>query len=547
MNKFSLLIVYIFSVVSITAQNLDSLYNHFVRIKSHSTEAVKYPLQQVTGDDETGKCGFGIVNEVKLNFNLFDPKQRKILAGLLSRPQSDTSFVTPSGKFRIHYKKSGFDAPGYSLSELAKAADSSYNYEINILGYPPPPGDNGAGGDDKYDIYIGNLSAGLYGYTEMETELSPNVWTSFMVIDNDFSTHNTKGINGARVTVAHEFHHAIQVGNYIYRSTDQFYHELTSSAMEEFVFNDINDYYFYFPSYSRNPQRPFSRNGSNDGYDLAVWNIFLKERFGFDILKRTWELMRDKRALNAIAEAIAEAGSMFKNEFSLFGQWLYFTGQRAVPNKYFKEAQNYPLIRPLMTSLFNKPQTSMNISSNPVSINYLVFTDQAARTDTFVAVVTNSDLTNGVSDISKTLSFKYTLSNQSGNGFRKVIDGFYASLESDNGFLLSEMNILNNNPIEDIVTTEINYAFPQPFRYSKNSHISFPAGNTFAGFADLAIYSIDMDLIYNGELRIITTDKKVLMWDAIGNNGRKLSTGVYFYVLKNDKATIKGKFVLYND
>lgn len=547
MNKFPLIILYLVFTLSVTAQNLDSLFNQFVRIKSHYAEEVKYPLQQVTGENDNGKCGFGIVNEVKLNFNRFDPKQREVLAGLLSRPQADTSFLTPSGKFRIHYKKSGFDAPGYSLSELAKAADSSYNYEVNILGYPPPPGDNGAGGDDRHDIYIGNLSAGLYGYTEMETELSPNVWTSFMVIDNDFSTHNTKGINGARVTVAHEFHHAIQVGNYIYRSIDQYYHELSSSAMEEFVFNEINDYYFYLPSYLRNPQRPFSRNGSNDGYDLAAWNIFLKDRFGFGILKRTWELMREKRALNAISDAIAEAGSLFKNEFSLFGQWLYFTGERSVPNKYFKEAQNYPLIRPLMTSVFNKPQTIMNVASNPVSINYLVFTDQAARTDTFVAVVTNSDLTNGVNDLLKTLSFKYTISNQGGNGLRKVIDGYYTSLESDNSFLLSEMNIFNNSPVNAIVTSEINYAFPQPFRYSKDSFIFFPAGNTLAGFADLAIYSVDMDLVYNGELRIITSDKKVLMWDAIGNNGRKLSTGVYIYVVKNDNATIKGKFVIYND
>ena len=109
------------------------------------------------------------------------------------------------------------------------------------------------------------------------------------------------------------------------------------------------------------------------------------------------------------------------------------------------------------------------------------------------------------------------------------------------------MNIFNNNPVTDIVTTEINYAFPQPFRYSRDSYIFFPAGNTLAGFAGLSIYSIDMDLVYNGELRIITSDKKVLMWDAIGNNGRKLSTGVYFYVVKNDNATIKGKFVIYND
>ncbi len=53
----------------------------------------------------------------------------------------------------------------YSVNDLIKiyidsvaiAADSAYNFEVNYLGYPPPPPDNGVGGDDKYDIYIENI------------------------------------------------------------------------------------------------------------------------------------------------------------------------------------------------------------------------------------------------------------------------------------------------------------------------------------------------------------------------------------------------------
>ena len=56
-----------------------------------------------------------------------------------------------------------------------------------------------------------------------------------MMIDNDFTSYFSSGINGARVTVAHEFHHSIQGGNYIFRPEDTFFYEITSTAMEEFV------------------------------------------------------------------------------------------------------------------------------------------------------------------------------------------------------------------------------------------------------------------------------------------------------------------------
>lgn len=544
MNKYFFLIIGFISASFINAQNLDSLYNEFLRIKSFGNNIKDQSRVPTSSNSKDEKCGFSIVNEVKINYDKFNPKQKQVLSSLLSRPQADTSFVTPSGKFRIHYKKTGFDAPGYNLNDLVNAVDSSYNYEVNILGYPPPPGDLGAGGDDRYDIYIANLGSGLYGYTELENELSNNRFTSFTVIDNDFTSQNTKGIDGARVTVAHELHHAIQIGNYIYRSNDSFYHELSSTAMEEFVFDSINDYYYYIRSFTDRPGDSFFKN---NGYNLALWNIFLKDRFGFGVLKRTWELMRDKRALFAIADAIGENKSMFKDEFTLFGLWLYFTGSRSVPNKYFEEAKNYPLIKPAMTSGFNKPQTKMDIASNAVSLNYLQFTDYSTRADTFVAIVGNSDLSSGVNDPTKTIQITYTLSNQGGNGFRNVIPGYFVKLESNNDMMISEMNIFNNSPIGNVISSEVDYAFPQPFRYSKHSYINIPTGNTFASFADLYVYSVDMDLVYNGQLKVYTSDKKVIIWNLIGNNNKKLGTGVYLYIVKTDDATQKGKFVVYND
>ncbi|MDH7605375.1 MAG: hypothetical protein QHH13_10770 [Melioribacter sp.] len=543
MKKFFIAINLIFINLSV-AQNLDSLYSKFLYIKGiQSNEKIAVALS----DSQHSKCGFGIVNSVKLNINRFKTKEKAKIAQLATRPVTDTSIVTPSGKFRIHFNKTGIHSPKYDLKELALAADSAYDFEVNILKYPPPPADFGEGGDDKYDIYIQNLSGGLYGYTEIETQIGENKFTSYTVIDNDYSDTYTKGINGAKVSVAHELHHAIQVGNYVYRNADQFYHEITSTAMEEFVFDSINDYYAYMPSFFRNPQKTFPYN---DGYNLAIWNIFLKERFGVDIIKRIWELMPNERALNAIADAIAEQGSTFKNEFALFGQWIFFTNYRAIPNKYFKEAENYPLVKSSMTVNFTPPSSSIDISSEPVSTNYFAFVNNAKSVpDTFVSIISNSDINQAISNPSSTLLLKYILANQSGTGYKHIIDNYFSKIECDNSFLLTESNILNNKLINDgqIITEEVNYAFPQPFRYSTDEYIYFPAERTKSGYANLYVYSIDMDLVYSGEHKIYSSDKTVIKWDVRNNEMKKLSTGIYIYIVNSGDNIKKGKFVIYND
>lgn len=538
---------FLIALITTSAQNLDSLYNEFLRAKGE----INYEKPHVAGvNDQPIKCGFGIVNEVKRNFNNFSPKQRNILAAFLQRPTMDTSFVTPSGKFRIHFNKSGSDAPLYDLKEFAKAADSSYNFEIKVLGYPPPPKDNGAGGDDLYDIYIQNLSRD-YGYTETDEALSDNTFTSFTVIDHEFGTgFYTHGINAARVTIAHEFHHAIQMGNYIYRQSDRFYHEITSTAMEEFVFDSVNDYYNYINTYFTNLEKSFGNTTSDGGYSRAIWNIFLKDRFGFPILKRVWEIMKQKRALEAIGDAIQENNSSFKVELSRFGQWCYFTGLRALPGKYFKEAANYPLIKPMMVTRFTKPNSVLNVTSEAASNNFLVFSDNSLGTlDTLVSLVSNCDIAGGISLPVSTLPFTYTLSSQENSGFRNIVNGFFSKLDSGNKFLLSESNIWNNVLVDSgqIATEEIDYAYPQPFRYSANANIFFPSAKSSDGIAELNIYSIDMNLVYSAQKRIVATDKIVVSWNGFDSNGKKLATGVYLYVTMAGDNIKKGKFVVYND
>ncbi|MCL4551900.1 MAG: hypothetical protein M1495_25425, partial [Bacteroidetes bacterium] len=99
MKKLSL-IFFLIPALSLFSQNLDSLFNDFLRIEGlpHYVKG-----QVVTSVGAPIKCGFGTISDVKLNFNNFKPEQQKFISSVLQRFVTDTSIVSPSGKFRIHY------------------------------------------------------------------------------------------------------------------------------------------------------------------------------------------------------------------------------------------------------------------------------------------------------------------------------------------------------------------------------------------------------------------------------------------------------------
>jgi len=475
------------------------------------------------------------------------------------------SFVTPRGFFRVHYDPTGPNEPGYDLNLLAEALDSTYKFEIDFLGYDTPPGDSAInpsipseeyGGDNRYDVYIGNLGGGFYGYTQFEYEVveGSSRFTSYMMIDNDFLNYFSPGINGARVTVAHEFHHSIQGGNYIFREDDTFFYEITSTAMEEFVFDDVNDYYAYIDSYFRNPETPLPLTL---GYNTATWNIYLKDNFDYDIIKRQWELMTTVRAMIAINNSIFEYGSSFAREFNKYGIWMYFTNYRAVPGKYFEEAVNYPVVEPTSVVQFTPPSQTLNMSSKPAAHSFVTFV-VPGNNDSLVTIVSNGDVQSAVGTPNNSFNFKYTLFSDSSSGERFLTENYSSNFNADNPAFWSVSEILNDIVVrEDDVINQpknnaLDYAYPSPFEYRKSylfgSLIFFPISAELGETVNFNIYTSGMNLIYKSEetIKFLPGEQVGVIWNALDDRGEKLPSGVYIYaILKGDEIT-KGKIVIFN-
>ncbi len=558
MKKNNFIIIFLMLSINVFAQNtatinLDSLYGKFNSLFNKENNS---SLLYENRESDVNKCLFGLINTLKLNIKYFTGHTAERLSKVLSRPITDTSVITPSGIFRIHYDTTGEATPKYDLNLLAEALDSSFNYEVNFLGYPPPPSDNNAGGDDKYDVYIVNLGSGkfaTYGFTEIDSELvsGSNRFTSYIVMDDDYLNYFTSGINGARVTAAHEFHHAIQVGNYIFRSSDLYFYELTSTSMEELVFDSINDYYQYLNNYFNKSNVSFSLT---QGYDIAVWNLYLFNKYGTDIVKRQWELMPSNIALETINKSLLELNSTFELDLKEFGLWIYFTGYRAVTGRFFKEAANYPVVKPVSVLNFTPPEKNVDINSQPLANTYILFINSgstASNTDTLAVVITNSDLPSAVANPVQTLTATYNLSNSSASGGQRLIDNYYSKLSSSKPTVWSKAEILNNQIIQEGISGKqiIDFAFPSPFSYSKYNFLFLPVEiKTLSSKVNLNIYSASMELVYNADLdAFLISGQTVVKWNGLNNSGEKLPTGVYVFAARSGELFKKGKIVIFNE
>lgn len=332
------------------------------------------------------KCGTSVVNEFWQYRDRIDPALMSALGvQLLGRPDSlvlPRSYGSPAGRFLVHYVDTGANAvyqpqvrtlvdtvPNYVVM-IARIADSVYSHIIDTLGYPIPPADDfyPTGLDDRFDIYLQDLSAQFYGLTYLDVQVTSTSATSYLVLDNDYQSiekYVSRPLDAARVTVAHEYFHAVQFGmdfteydGYPSPTRKQYWMEMSAVWMEEEVYDAINDYYAYLPYVFDHPTISLQSFGSVESdlhpYGAAVFAMYLSQKWGRDIIRNIWFGCRDRGAGSdflKVCEAEVRAvdppdGSLATalNEYSI---WNYFTGQYAsvAPDGMgYEEAAAYPVI-----------------------------------------------------------------------------------------------------------------------------------------------------------------------------------------------------------
>ncbi|MCC7264798.1 MAG: hypothetical protein IT369_19955 [Candidatus Latescibacteria bacterium] len=304
------------------------------------------------------RCGTPLIVEAR--HTVRDPALRAKLAQSLARPQLPYSYRTPSGYFRVHYDLMGRDAvdpadtdgdrvPDY-VEEAATALDEAWKLEVEVLGYRAPPGDGGVDGEE-YDVFLTEQAGGAYGWTYPDSYGTTT--SSYIELDNNYAETRywTQGLDGLRVTAAHEFFHAVQFG--YYQGADGiWWQEASATWMEEVAHSEADDYLNYLSAFLSDPERALDSPsfGYSDVhiYGAALFAHFLDQRHERSLIRATWEewgrqgnagLEHFDRVLRRqTAQGLGEAVS----EFSV---WNYFTGPRYRPGHFYAESEKYPAVR----------------------------------------------------------------------------------------------------------------------------------------------------------------------------------------------------------
>lgn len=308
------------------------------------------------------------------------------------------SYVSPSGNFIFYYEEEGQgaiptedmdsnDIPDY-VEKAAFAADSSYRYEVNEIGFMDFLK------SDPYEIYFQDF--GFYGTTNSSGS------TTTISIHSNFNGFPANAhpegnqIGALYATIAHEIKHAIQYATNRWKGEagNVAWSEMDATLMEEIVFDDVNDYYNYIMQYD-NELEDWDRAKANSSsifgdpedpipglYNHVSWMLYFAESFGMQFWVDVWDIIRTDYLntdhtedlipfLDAVTQALELNNLSFPQEHLMNHIWHMTAGPNfTIQNFGFDERSEYPSAK-FIETLTQPPDSITNQHLQANAANYL--------------------------------------------------------------------------------------------------------------------------------------------------------------------------------
>ncbi len=547
------------SSLAFSQKSVESIYRGLLEFYRHpgpapSTPSVKGP-----------KCGLIAMGQILDHWSSFSEYQKHELRIALEIPQ--TQKTRTIGHFRFYYDTTGLQAPSLlddalrplpnTVEQYVDSAGAIFNHvwdiEVGGLGFSPPPLDSGG----AYPVVIQDLYAGLYGRTVLDSvplETGPPArYRTHIEIDNDYQgpeNYYSFGLSALRVTAAHEFNHAIQFGAYAYwGESDLYFHEITSTWMEDVVYTDVNDYYQYLtndityhpPSQFSQPEIRFTEYDGSIEYSRAVWGKFVEKKFSQQTMRTIWETMRSYSSIPAMDRVFNALGTTFRQMFLEYAYWNSTTGPRCDTARFYSEGLNYPAVRTEMRSFAPPSESYSYATMQPLSSHYASICRASGTVPDSACmrtIVSNINMDDAYTR--NQYSYNYILSTTSSNNSKHLANGLYATLT-----VADPQNWSAQESIPS-VTGDIT-VFPDPFRAGSNGVLWFELPSVPAEQAGaLTVYSSSLELMFSGSVPVVNFSplEPALRWNGQTTAGKSLATGVYFYSVTIDNQTRTGKFAV---
>lgn len=343
----------------------DALLNKFYYVFDRKKLEAPYKSAISASVSSTGsqslKCFTPVISEyLKIKPELSASARQQIHSFLTTAISGDDRADTSkSGRFVIFYTT--IDSTGNAVPATdnnhnsipdyvewaASYADSVWNCEVRDDGF-----DNPLVNSKPYHIYIAAIGptwSPVYGYTTTD-----NNGSTYIVINNNFgssgfppnSDPDGKLKGELKVTIAHEFKHAIEFKTNQWRGESAKWLEMDATMMEDVVFDPVDDYYNYLgdsQSIFSNPQYSLYPGS----YDQVTWAMFFLQEFGIKFWRQVWNNIgtaNDSMTV-AMTDVLHANNITFGHEFTQSELWHYSSGVRTYPNYGFKDTKSYPTSR----------------------------------------------------------------------------------------------------------------------------------------------------------------------------------------------------------
>jgi Big-like domain-containing protein len=326
---------------------------------------------------DTGKELTPVLKDLAIRLRSLPEKQQSEARALLSRPTqgqaqggeeeysvkeaAESPYCT--AHFCVHWVETTEDAPPLDdgagvpdyVQTMSQTFENVFAVENVQMGWREPTADGTRGGDfNKVDVYIMQLGdQGIFGYSTPDPGQTTNSQAAYLVMDNDFShaeyPRYESPLPPMQVTAAHEYNHVIQFGYDVLQDAWMF--EATAVWMEDKVYDDVNDYVSYLSAWSKLTGLPLTRFNSSDltdkynvkVYGDAVWNRWLEERYGQEVIRTAWEKSLQTTppsfAPDAYDAALLAKGTTF---FDAFTRFAADTAEWNSPAGAFEEGGTWP-------------------------------------------------------------------------------------------------------------------------------------------------------------------------------------------------------------
>ncbi|WP_069131133.1 T9SS type A sorting domain-containing protein [Rhodohalobacter halophilus] len=474
------------------------------------------------------------------------------------RPESShlEQYLSDSGNFMLFYETEGQNAvPSESTIEpgipdyiylAAQAADSSYRYQVEQLGFV----DFLRG--EPYEIYFEDII--FYGTTTSSGS------SSYITINNNFSgfpenSHPDGDVIGALyVTIAHEIKHAIQYAtNRWDGSAGSFdWIEMDATLMEEIVYPDVNDYYNYikedFDSTIPSSQSIFGSPGTPTpgAYSHITWMLYFAEQYGMEFWVDVWEQFienRTKPFFNAVQQSLTQRDRNLEREH--LNNLLWHIASGPIYSGYsfgFEDRENYPtpnftnnlgLVPGQTNGFILRPMAAHFIEASPsnVALGQPLFTLESDREGIGLGVI--GYFSDGSTDIQLALNSSSEIQSlQTSWDWSELTDLAIAVVNTNRSGNANYLLVVSSAlPEEDLIaqnypnpfnpSTKIEYAITetQPVKIEVFDAIGRKIQTLVDGDHSAGFYSVDFDgaglasglYIYRITTNQTVMDKKMLL------------------------------------